>query len=268
MLEGDRSGRWVTQLGDKLKSALRRLGAGRTNGRFLIVNADDFGHSVDVNRGIIKAHQSGILTSASLMVDLPAASEAVAYSRAYPNFSLGLHVNLAQSIYRDGKWVPEYQLVPMDDSAAVADAVEQQLKRFRSMVGRNPTHIDSHQHVHKEEPVRSVLLEAACRLSVPLRFCTPGITYRGEYYGQTNKGLPLPKAITVDSMTEILRSLSPGITELGCHPGLGKNLDSIYSSEREEEVKVLCDPRIQKAIDAAGIQLRSFNNLGDPWQDS
>ena len=171
---------WMAQIGKKLMSAVRKFSPRRTDSRFLIVNADDFGHCVGVNRGIFEAHQSGIVTSCSLMVERPAAGEAAAYSGVHPDLSLGLHLNLGQWTYRDGNWVPEYQLVPMDDATAVAGAVEQQLEMFRSLTGRNPTHIDSHQHVHTEEPVRSVLLKMARRLGVPLRFCTPVTTIPGS----------------------------------------------------------------------------------------
>ena len=51
--------------------------------RFLIVNADDFGLSEGVNRGIIEAHERGIVTSASLMVLKPSAVSAAAYSREH-----------------------------------------------------------------------------------------------------------------------------------------------------------------------------------------
>ncbi len=49
--------------------------------KYLIINADDFGQSSGVTRGIIEAHEHGIVTSASFMVRWPAAAEAVAYSR-------------------------------------------------------------------------------------------------------------------------------------------------------------------------------------------
>src|SRR5205823_2526669 len=62
--------------------------------KYLIVNGDDFGATPGINRGIIEAHQQGILTSASLMVDAPSAEEAVALSRSAPALSVGLHVDL------------------------------------------------------------------------------------------------------------------------------------------------------------------------------
>ena len=62
--------------------------------RYLIVNADDFGYTEGVNRGILDAHDEGIVTSASLMVERPAAAEAAAHARERPGFGVGLHVEL------------------------------------------------------------------------------------------------------------------------------------------------------------------------------
>ncbi len=153
-------------------------------------------------------------------------------------------------------------MVPADDIAAVGEETERQLTAFRSLVGRDPTHIDSHQHVHRSEPVRSVLIEAARRLAIPLRHESPGIHHRGDFYGQTAKGLPLPDAISVEALIGALATLPPGVTELGCHPGFGDDLDSAYRSERADEVRALCDPRVRAAIVSEGIVLCSFGELG------
>jgi predicted glycoside hydrolase/deacetylase ChbG (UPF0249 family) len=229
--------------------------------RYLIVNADDFGQSNSVNRGIIAAHERGIVTSASLMVRWPAADEAAAYSRQHPNLSLGLHVDLGEWAYRGEEWVAVYQVVPCDDTTAVAEEVSRQLTMFRCLVGKNPTHIDSHQHVHLREPLRTVLTAVACELAVPLRHCSAGIHYCGDFYGQTTKGEPFPDAISVGAILNILETLPPGCTELGCHPGIGDDLDTMYCSERVEEVKVLCDPRVRASITTMGIELCSFLHL-------
>src|SRR5512143_125956 len=124
--------------------------------RYLIVNADDFGLSAGVNRGIIRAHEEGILTSASLMVRYPAAAEAARYALEHPRLSVGLHLDLAEWVYRDDQWIPRYQVVATDSEAAVAEEVTRQHESFRRLLGRAPTHIDSHQHVHRNDPVRSV----------------------------------------------------------------------------------------------------------------
>ena len=63
--------------------------------RRLVVNADDFGRSASINEAVIQAHQDGILTSASLMVNEPALEEAVALARKNPRLGVGLHLALS-----------------------------------------------------------------------------------------------------------------------------------------------------------------------------
>ncbi len=129
--------------------------------RFLIVNADDFGLSEGVNRGIIEAHEHGIVTSASLMVLKPAAASAAAYGRKEPRLSLGLHLDLGEWFHDGEVWIQRDLVVPLEDHAVVAEELARQLWSFRRQVGRDPTHLDSHQHVHKNEPVRSAALDLA-----------------------------------------------------------------------------------------------------------
>jgi chitin disaccharide deacetylase len=226
----------------------------------LIVNADDFGRSFGVNRGIIEAHEGGVVTSASLMVRWPAATEAAAYGREHRNLGLGLHFDLGEWSYRGGTWVPVYEVVPADDVTAVTDELARQLATFRRLVGRDPTHIDSHQHVHRREPVRSVLIRLARRLAVPLRHCSPAVRHCGDFYGQTATGSPLHAAIRVESLIEILAELPPGVTELACHPGLGDDSESAYGGERAREVEVLRDPRVRATIIEREIELCSFGS--------
>jgi predicted glycoside hydrolase/deacetylase ChbG (UPF0249 family) len=228
--------------------------------RYLIVNADDFGRSPSVNRGVIEAHRAGIVTSASLMVRWPAAAEAAAYAREHPNLALGLHFDLGEWIYRGGTWLPAYEVVPADDSTVVMEEAALQLAAFRRLLGRDPTHVDSHQHVHLREPVRSVLIEIAGELAVPLRHHNPKIRYCGDFYGQTGEGQPLPESISADALIKIFAALRPGVTELACHPGLDDEFQSTYRSERVEELKVLCDPRVRATVAVKQIELCSFTS--------
>jgi predicted glycoside hydrolase/deacetylase ChbG (UPF0249 family) len=229
--------------------------------RYLIVNADDFGQSPGVNRGVITAHERGIVTSASLMVRWPAAAAAADYGRTHPGMGLGLHLDLGEWAYRDGGWAMLYEVVPAADEAAVSEEVARQLDSFRRLVGREPTHLDSHQHAHREEPVLSVLLAVAEQLGVPLRHHTPGVQYCGDFYGQTGKGDPLPAAISLGGLVRTLKALPAGCTELACHPGLDGDVDSMYRQERAEEVNVLCDPRLREVLAAEGIELLSFADV-------
>lgn len=128
----------------------------------LIVNADDFGFNREITDGIIEAHQTGVVTSTTLMVNMPAASYAVGQSRDCPDLSVGLHVNLTL-----GKPICEPQLVPslvqtdgqfLDrrtffrlanrgqlNSAELRLEIRSQLQRMVEL-GLTPTHADSHHH--------------------------------------------------------------------------------------------------------------------------
>jgi len=229
-------------------------------GRLLIVNADDLGLSEGANAGIAEAHERGIVTSASLMVRQGAASEAASYAGERPALAVGLHIDLGQWDYENGEWMVAYERCAPDDESAVEAECRAQLEAFRGLLGRDPTHLDSHQHTHMSEPVATVAGRLAAELGVPLR--ARGIRYEGAFYGQTGKGEPLPEAITVGSLTDLIASLPEGWTELGCHPGLGMRGESSYGPEREREVRTLCDPQVREKIESEGIELRSFAQLG------
>lgn len=229
--------------------------------RFLIVNADDFGITGGVNRGIIEAHEQGIVTSASLMVRYPAATEASAYARKHPKLSVGLHFDLGEWRCGPGGWEVSYRVVDENDAGAVQQELERQLATFRELMRDTPTHLDSHQHMHLSEPARSLVLESAKALRIPVRSCLEGISYCGNFYGQAGSGEPFLEGISAAQLVKTIQSLGEGWTELGCHPGYADQLDSVYSQEREIEIRVLCDPRVRSAVEAEGIQLRSFREL-------
>src|SRR5260221_10638319 len=108
-----------------------------SDGRLLIVNADDFGLSGGVNRGVIEAHEHGILTSASLMVRWPAAAQAATYARSSRSLGVGLHLDLGEMVYVDGEWQWLYEVLPADAGEQIIRAeVVRQIERFAALVGR------------------------------------------------------------------------------------------------------------------------------------
>jgi predicted glycoside hydrolase/deacetylase ChbG (UPF0249 family) len=231
------------------------------DGRALIVNADDFGQGPGVNRGVIHAFEEGILTSASAMVRWPAARQAAAYVRDHPALGVGLHVDLGEWAFTDGVWVPLYEVVPMDREA-VGREVRWQISTFRDLFGRNPTHLDSHQHVHREDPVLSVMRSAADALGVPLRDHSP-VRYVGSFYGQDDVGRFMPEWIAVDALVRWIEACGPGVTEIACHPGDGTDPDipTMYKRERAVEVEALCHPLAHAALQREGIRLGSYLEL-------
>ena len=229
--------------------------------KFLIVNADDFGLSPGVNRGIVRAYEDGIVTSASLMVRQPGAAGAADYAKRNPSLSVGLHLDLGEWVFRGGEWSALYQVVPPDDAGAVRDEAACQLETFLRLLGRPPTHVDSHQHAHRAEPLLGIAQSMAEQLRVPLRHFTPGVRYCGDFYGQGGKGDPLPQLITPAALVDAISALPPGVTELACHPGEDPTLNSPYRDERTAEVGALCHPTVRAAIEEHGVKLVSFLDL-------
>jgi chitin disaccharide deacetylase len=216
----------------------------------VIVNADDFGFAPGVNRGIVEAHENGIVTSASVMVNRPAAREAAVLARDHPELGVGLHVDLRR--LRAPARILE---------ALARRQLRAQLAKFRTLLGRDPTHIDSHHHVHRTELFRPLFTELADELGVPLRHFSPDVRFCGEFYGHDGRGQPDEAAIQVDALVELLGTVGPGATELGTHPGYTDGLRDWYRAERVQEVRTLCDPRVREAVRENGIELINFGQL-------
>lgn len=194
----------------------------------LIVNADDLGYSAGINRGIVEAHERGIVTSTSLMVDRPAAQEGGLIARSAPTLSVGMHAVLDR-------------VEPTRCEAELA----RQFERFVELVGVRPTHLDSHHHVHRRSDVAVAFEAFAEREELPAR--DRSLRHDGRFYGAP--------ATTVERLLEILETLPDGDSELGCHPGYADGLASSYTVERERELATLTDPRVRMRVDELGIEL-------------
>ena len=232
----------------------------RNRRRRLIVNADDFGLSTGVNDGIMRCFERGVVTSTSLMVRWPAAAAAAARARVARRLSVGLHIDLGEWEYRSGQWLPLYDVVALDDQSSVRAEIGDQLQTFRRLMRQDPTHLDSHQHMHHRDGIRDVVTELSERLGVPVR--QPARReHAGGFYGQDKHGEMIDNGISVRRLVQILTALPNGTAELGCHPGLRNDVQGMYVCEREQEVRVLCDPVIRATIDAEDIALISFHDL-------
>ena len=132
----------------------------------LIVNADDFGWSEAVNEGILQSHLDGIVTSTTLMTNLPGAAAALSRARCEaPSLGIGLHLNLTEGtpLSKGDQVVPivdelgnlRRSLVALFQGACLSGAVRKAIGReleaqaaWASDHHMKPSHIDSHKHVH------------------------------------------------------------------------------------------------------------------------
>ena len=221
--------------------------------RSLIVNADDFGYGSGINRGIVEAHVDGIVTSTSLMVTGHAVPEALALAREHPRLGLGLHFE---------GWGEDEREFDVGDAEAVRAELRRQVEGFRELVGRDPDHLDSHRHVHRQEHLFDVFREQAAELHVPLRF-DGTVNYVGHFYAQWEWKVTVLDRISPETLCGLLRDMvGEGWTELACHPGyMPAGTTTVYGHEREVELRTLCDPGVRATVDAEGIELASFAAL-------
>jgi chitin disaccharide deacetylase len=246
----------------------------------LIVNADDLGRTAGINEGIFAAHRNGIVTSATLMVNYPAARAVPALSAAEPKLGIGLHVALTGG----PACLPKAQIPSLVDErgqlprkpenlegaqlSEVLAEVRAQLALFREIMGRLPTHLDSHHHSHRTPAVFQALLTLAWETGLPVRGAAP---WMRERLGK--EGIPTTDhfvedfydaTVSRESLIKILGDLKPGTTELMCHPA--KVDDELretsgYADMRSRELEVLTAADIRQTLQALGITLVSFAQL-------
>jgi chitin disaccharide deacetylase len=214
--------------------------------KYCIVNGDDFGASHGIVRGILEAHECGVLTSTSLMVDAPASECAAALARARSRLGVGLHFDLGP-VDRAGSG-------PVD-LGFVRSELRRQLERFLRLIDALPTHLDAHHNVQRSEELLPCFREIAACYALPLReHCA--VRYFPSFYGRWN-GESHPEQISVEKLLWMLEhDVADGITELACHPGyLEPDFCSDYGIEREAELRTLCDPALSAGIARLGIWL-------------
>ncbi len=240
----------------------------------LIVNADDFGLAPGVHRGIREARLHGIVTSTSMIVNLPGLEAAVRDLREGPDIGIGLHLNLTQGKpVRAAGDVPslvdaEGMLQGDDDEIAARwtpDDVRRELKAqvdlFRS-TGLPLSHLDSHKHIHRHLQVLDVVIDLASSLHLPVR------PLHRERLDAAGIASPLQYVDAVyfdpDSLGKLMRrlqSLPDGVSEFGCHPGYVDDLlrdRSVWVEERERELKLLTSDAVRTAIHDFGIDLVDY----------
>jgi predicted glycoside hydrolase/deacetylase ChbG (UPF0249 family) len=163
-------------------------------------------------------------------------------------------------------WVRSYQHCA-SDAASVRAEIERQFGRFCALLGREPDHIDTHQHVHRQPLVGDEVRAFAARRGLALRE-HGGLRYLGGFYGQDGRGGPYPEGITPQRLVELIDALPEGeVTELSCHPGQVAANDplggTMYRVERNIEVTTLCDAGVRARVARGDVRLGTFADLAD-----
>lgn len=203
--------------------------------KFLIVNADDFGYSHGINKGIIEAHQKGIVTSTSVMVDTIAANEAKDLKK-YLDLSVGLHFELKEVVN-------------------VKVELERQIKKFVTIVDKMPDHIDTHKRHTTDDGIKEVLEEYAKAHNVPVR------NFNAKHIGSFGIN---SKDASVAQLERSIGEATDEYNELMTHCGYSDGYlreYSSYSDPREQELAAICDSNMQQYIADKGLQLINWRQV-------
>ena len=280
--------------------------------RRLIVNADDFGLHAAVNRGILTAHTEGIVSSTSLMAGGAAFDDAVRIARHCPQLGVGVHLTLVGAspllpvaevsslLDESGAFYGSYPLFIKRflrgkiRLAEVERELAAQIDRVR-MAGIQPSHLDSHQHLHVLPGIGGLVLDLARRFSIrairipaePVAFIgdTPatvgrlagrgGLTMLANLFRQHAAaagirtsdhffGMLAGGQLTEPALLAILRRLPPGDSELMTHPGFAD--ESLADAFRwdyqwDAERQALTAPAVRALLAERQIRLISFREL-------
>ena len=255
----------------------------------LIINADDFGFTSDVNAGIIHAHREGVLTSTTLMANGDSFDDAVRLARQAPTLDVGCHLVLIQGqSVLEGRALPETPQQLLISLARRQFDIRAELRAQVKKVidaGVNPTHLDSHKHTHLVPNIFRIVVQLAQEFAVPYvrlpldqttRFARLPCALANRYYRRVADahkirmtdhflGFRLTGSLTEDSFARALGSLPEGTTEFMCHPGfVGVELKQARTRLKESrlrELEALTSPRIRKIMESEGIQLTGFYSM-------
>jgi predicted glycoside hydrolase/deacetylase ChbG (UPF0249 family) len=261
----------------------------------LVVNADDFGFTRDVNAGIVEAYRNGILTATTLMANGDAFEDAVGLARENPGLDVGVHLVLVQgrSVLDPSRGLPrtlpELLRGMLRREIPVLEEARAQVRRIVA-AGIQPSHIDSHKHTHLLPPVLEAVSKVAWEFGIgwvrrPFDFgidATARVTKRAVALGMRslapNFGRKLEGLRTTDhftgfqitgrldagSMVATLERLPEGLTEFMCHPGrLGpelRNAATRLKESREIELAALVSPASRGVVERRGIQLVNYRD--------
>jgi predicted glycoside hydrolase/deacetylase ChbG (UPF0249 family) len=266
----------------------------------LVVNADDFGFTPDVNEGIVEAHRNGILTATTLMANGAAFDDAIRCAREAPALDIGCHLVLI-----GGASLVSGKTLPAGVPQLVAALARREIHPYHELsaqvrkilaAGVRPTHLDTHKHTHLAPPVLDAVARLGQEFGIPwvrrpfdfplnsLRGAIPRVKrltsgalglLRRRFHTVLSRhglrttdhfaGFQITGRFRTEELVQLLAILPDGSTELMCHPGrCGPALRQARTrlkESREEELRALTAPAVREALSAHGIELVSYAGL-------
>jgi predicted glycoside hydrolase/deacetylase ChbG (UPF0249 family) len=281
------------------KTIAERLGYPR-DAKLLIVHADDLGMAHSVNAATIRAFETGLVNSGSIMVPCPWLSEIATFARANPNADLGLHLTLT-SEWTSFRWGPVssrdkvsslldkdgYFRLTETEAAAQADPkqvemeITAQIERARSL-GIQPTHLDSHMGtLYQNKELFEVFLRVARSQKLPVRVAKTWFT-RADFLSSVlspddvyiDRTLDITPAVAPQDWakfySDALAKLEPGVTEVVIHlayddaemRGATSDHPAWGAAWRQRDFQFFTSDAFRKVLQENNIKLITWRELG------
>lgn len=249
----------------------------------LIVNADDFGLNDGVSRGILKAMQEGIVTSTSIMMNIPSVESSILLAAGAGQKTFGLHLNLTCGkpvldpstvpgiVDEQGFFVHDQSRLTTANIRYVEAECRAQLAKFFHY-GLKLSHIDSHHHSHALAEISSVFIKLAQENNVPLRNDQPAFRDEIRRAGVKTSDIFDCRYYGSKCSLEHLKSFlashldCTGTVELMCHPGIVTEElrnSSKYTDGRASELAALTSGEIKRFITENNISLTNYVAMND-----
>ncbi|MGX7031560.1 carbohydrate deacetylase [Vagococcus zengguangii] len=255
----------------------------------LIINADDFGYSKAINYGIIESHIEGVLTSTTMMANMPGFEHAAQLAKDYPTLAIGAHLVLtcgrpvlskSSLTQGNGGFLSRKDLneqVGKIDLEAVYQEWDAQIQKLYK-AGISLTHLDTHHYVHGLGELYQPMERLSEKYELPMRNClnvksklsNPRLAPADDlwlmFIDEAMKDLSQPYNQVRTKLLNIIeedvqRFANKNLIEANCHPGFLDTtvmFGSSFTHARMREIELLCDPSLRGLLNEAGFELGTY----------
>jgi len=281
------------------KTLVERLGYPRDT-KLLIVHGDDLGMAHSINAASIKAFETGLVSSGSIMVPCPWLSEIAAYAHSHPQADLGLHLTVTSewSLYRWGPVLGKDRVPSLLDSSGYFYSLESeaaahidvkeaeaevraQIARARAL-GIQPTHLDSHMGtLYQSKALFEILLRVARENKLPVR-----VSRQMFASASFLPSILQPDDVVIDSIvsiepsvtpegwskyyTDVIKSLPPGVTEMVVHlayddeemKGVAFDHPNWGAAWRQRDFEFMTSDAFRKLLQENNVRLTTWREVG------
>ena len=232
----------------------------------LVINADDFGFCESVNHGIIRAYREGVVSSTTIMANMPGFEHAVGLLKQNPDLPVGVHLNITcgepltegkSLVNAEGKMRREnYLQWNLDDIYAELEA---QIERVKAQ-GIQIDHLDSHHHIHTRLELRPVIEKLVEKYQLPIR---GGFKYEADFEPRTESIVAFYKqGVSLENFEKILINLEDGVVyDMMSHPAYLERFIydlSSYNIERMDELVLLTSSGIKELIQKYDVHVCDY----------